>query len=544
MQPLGRRHISRLLLASVLLLAPTLRAGDWNATLGGRSERTGLSVETGPRSPVLLWYGSTNAELAQHPVTEGGRVFSTRIENFSDIPHSAFIVAQNLFTGAMLWKTQVPIGFSDSWSTQVLGVRDGQVYASRASNGSNSEYMYALDVRDGSILWVSADLVNQAGSVDSVAFAPNGDVIHGNFQTLVRIDHTNGKTLWRTVRLCPTSSGCSTAVIQNRIYAWEDLDMPDGLHLVISRFDATTGARLYSSAPLKIGLFTIEQIVPLVGPDFTVYAPLADNTPADTFVALQDTGAALQEKWRIPMGYPVVGSFGVGPDGSVYTYSRANEVLRLDPETGQIRNTSSPIPTDSFTLEPRMAIDALGRVYLSNGAASLGGLYSFNPDLTLRWSQSVYAIQGPALGQDGTLVVAGQGTEFRVYQTPPVGASFYTLTPCRLVDTRTAPGPYGGPALAANADRSFIIANQCGIPSTATAVSFNVTITQPTALGDLRLFPAGASLPLVSTLNWRPGQTRANNAIVSLGSSGDMVVHLDQSGGTVHFIIDVNGYFQ
>ena len=75
-------------------------------------------------------------------------------------------------------------------------------------------------------------------------------------------------------------------------------------------------------------------------------------------------------------------------------------------------------------------------------------------------------------------------------------------------------------------------------------MSFNVTITQPTGLGDIRLFPGGAPLPLVSTLNWRPGQTRANNAIVSLGPSGDIGVHVDQGSGTVHLIIDVNGYFQ
>jgi len=120
----------------------------------------------------------------------------------------------------------------------------------------------------------------------------------------------------------------------------------------------------------------------------------------------------------------------------------------------------------------------------------------------------------------------------------------YTLPPCRVIDTRNAIGPYGGPALAANADRSFVLANQCGIPPTATAVSVNVTITQPTAQGDLRLFPGGAPLPLVSTLNWRPGQTRANNATVLLGSSGDVVAHVDQTSGKVHLIVDVNGYFQ
>jgi len=124
------------------------------------------------------------------------------------------------------------------------------------------------------------------------------------------------------------------------------------------------------------------------------------------------------------------------------------------------------------------------------------------------------------------------------------GASFFSVTPCRVADTRNAAGPYGGPALAANVDRTFVIGGQCGIPSTAVAVSFNFTITQPTAAGDLRVFPAGGGLPLVSTLNWSPSQTRANNAVVALGASADLTVHPDQASGTVHLIVDVNGYFQ
>jgi hypothetical protein len=127
---------------------------------------------------------------------------------------------------------------------------------------------------------------------------------------------------------------------------------------------------------------------------------------------------------------------------------------------------------------------------------------------------------------------------------PPSGAPFYTVTPCRLADTRGAAGVYGGPALAAGADRTFVISGQCGIPSGAKAVAFNLTITQATGAGDLRVFPSSGSLPLVSTLNWSPGQTRANNAVLSLGPAGDITVHLDQAGGTADLIIDVNGYFQ
>ncbi len=70
------------------------------------------------------------------------------------------------------------------------------------------------------------------------------------------------------------------------------------------------------------------------------------------------------------------------------------------------------------------------------------------------------------------------------------------------------------------------------------------TFTQPTGQGDLRTVPGGGTLPLVSTMNWRAGQTRANNAIITLGSSGDVTAPVDQASGSVQFIIDVNGYFR
>jgi hypothetical protein len=96
----------------------------------------------------------------------------------------------------------------------------------------------------------------------------------------------------------------------------------------------------------------------------------------------------------------------------------------------------------------------------------------------------------------------------------------------------------------AGGDRVFQIGGQCGIPADAVAVSFNFTITTPADYGDLIVYPPAGTLPLVSTLNWSPGQTRANDAIVPLGVAGDLTAHVDQATGTVHFIIDVNGYFR
>jgi glucose/arabinose dehydrogenase len=142
---------------------------------------------------------------------------------------------------------------------------------------------------------------------------------------------------------------------------------------------------------------------------------------------------------------------------------------------------------------------------------------------------------------DGNLyyVAINTGRVYRIDYT----LDFFTVTPCRVFDTRDPAGPWGGPSLVGGQDRTFTIAGRCGIPSTARAVSVNVTVTGPTAPGFLTLFPAGGPPPLASTINFRAGQTRANNAVVTLGGAGDIVVRAGMPSGTVQVILDVNGYF-
>jgi hypothetical protein len=120
----------------------------------------------------------------------------------------------------------------------------------------------------------------------------------------------------------------------------------------------------------------------------------------------------------------------------------------------------------------------------------------------------------------------------------------YTLTPCRLLDTRNAVGTYGGPALVAGASRVFPLTGQCGFPATAKAVSVNLTVTPATTMGNLRLYPAGLPMPTVSSINYLAGLTRANNAVAPLNGLGELAVYCSQASGTVHFVLDVNGYSQ
>jgi uncharacterized repeat protein (TIGR01451 family) len=121
---------------------------------------------------------------------------------------------------------------------------------------------------------------------------------------------------------------------------------------------------------------------------------------------------------------------------------------------------------------------------------------------------------------------------------------YYTLTPCRLVDTRLADGPLGGPALAVNVARDFVLAGACGVPADAAAVVLNVTAVEPTAAGSVQIYRTG-SMPLAGdgAVYYRRGRTRAGNRIVTLGAGGTITALAKQPGGTVHLILDVAGYF-
>jgi hypothetical protein len=113
------------------------------------------------------------------------------------------------------------------------------------------------------------------------------------------------------------------------------------------------------------------------------------------------------------------------------------------------------------------------------------------------------------------------------------------------VDTRKPTGPLGGPALKANTTRLFTVTSTCGIPTTAASVSANVTVVGPPAQGQLRIFPGNVGIPQASAISFRAGKTRANNAMVKLATDGTGKIGVkNDSAGTVHFVLDVNGYFR
>src|SRR5262249_21149471 len=83
------------------------------------------------------------------------------------------------------------------------------------------------------------------------------------------------------------------------------------------------------------------------------------------------------------------------------------------------------------------------------------------------------------------------------------GNHFFTLPPCRAFDTRGADAP----ALSPNSDRRIVLAERCGIPLSARAVSVNVTVTGPTKQGQLVLYPAGITLPRTLNISYSENRT-------------------------------------
>jgi PKD repeat protein len=397
--------------AILTLITNQIVADNWPVGSGGKPSRHSLTTESGPEAATLLWQNGVSAVIAQQAVIEGNIVAMSRIFNINNVLQGTAVVAQDLTSGDTLWTKILPVDFPDSdWRSRVSAINNGKIYATRSGN-TNYSYMYALDVTDGSIIWKSEGLVNES-STESCAFAPNGDLIVGNFDNIIRINAMDGTTVWQTDRNCPTSNGQEVSVYGNRGYYWE----PAVAGPKISVIDLETGNYLYSSESLSAGL--IQQLGMMIGPDGVIYAPRSmNNATTDFLFAMKDNGSGFEELWSTPIGFIPFSTSGIGPDGSIYSYSPSGEVLRLNPEDGLVMNTSQTVFT-STGASPRMAIDANGYVFVTNGEFATGKLFSFNPDLTLRWAENITNVNigGPAIGNGGTMIVCGVGTNVKAYQ--------------------------------------------------------------------------------------------------------------------------------
>jgi hypothetical protein len=127
-------------------------------------------------------------------------------------------------------------------------------------------------------------------------------------------------------------------------------------------------------------------------------------------------------------------------------------------------------------------------------------------------------------------------------------SSLVTMVPCRLMDTRPATnvGPRATPL---GPNDTYVVTvrgdnGNCSVPSSAVAVSMNVTAVNATAGSFLTVFPADApSRPVASSLNYEAGQAPTPNSVtVQLSSDGKIAFY--NLAGNVEVIADIVGYYE
>jgi len=156
---------------------------------------------------------------------------------------------------------------------------------------------------------------------------------------------------------------------------------------------------------------------------------------------------------------------------------------------------------------------------------------------------------GGAITANAAIVPAGAGGAINVYASndsdlaidvdgyfAPAstgGLSLYTVTPCRVLDTRTSSGAFNGII------NVLISSTTCLSASTAQAFVLNATVVPPSGLSYITLWPNGQTQPVVSTLNANDGAITSNMAIVPTVNGSISVF----STNPTQSILDISAYF-
>lgn len=136
------------------------------------------------------------------------------------------------------------------------------------------------------------------------------------------------------------------------------------------------------------------------------------------------------------------------------------------------------------------------------------------------------------------LVVDVQGFYSKADGEP--GGGYHPTNPYRVLDTRDDDWPLEPREVAG------VYVSAPGVDwATVTAVDVNLTVTEPTTPGHITAWPGDGPPPSVSNVNFAPGQTVANHAVVPVmvDPDGEPYIVVRNSNGYTHFIVDVLGWY-
>ncbi|HEY7913624.1 MAG TPA: hypothetical protein VIG62_17050, partial [Blastocatellia bacterium] len=122
------------------------------------------------------------------------------------------------------------------------------------------------------------------------------------------------------------------------------------------------------------------------------------------------------------------------------------------------------------------------------------------------------------------------------------GLQFYLMSPSRLIDTR--PGQAAcfntGAPLVGGMTLNQNVGGMCGIPASARAYAFNVTVLPIADASSVTLWPSGQPQPSAPVLSGIAGQATSNFAIVPAGADGAINI---SASSTTNIALDITGYF-
>ncbi len=349
---------------------------------------------------------------------------------------------------------------------------------------------------------------------------------------VTQVETVQSLTLTAAIGSVVTSGPAGVARLDNVTYA------PPGYNQIYGAL-AFTAAGNQLDANIAVGAGTLKKPLLVLG-NYTagVYPPTVKLggvtlvSDADYFPSLRATA---NELW-ITLNRDLTGA-----------------VNRLEVLT----SACAPVPATPVITAPASATPGQPGLTASvtNHAGSAFAWSITNGSLTAGNGSNQITFTAGAAGTLGLSVVETNSTgcasapgagSVNVVAPPPAGFAFHALSPCRLFDTRNAAGPdAAAPPLSGLGTRTIAIGGRCGLPATAKTLSVNMTITGAAASGTLLLYAADlGSAPLATSISFRAGQTRANNDLLLLAGDSTGFKVLNSSAGTVHFILDVNGWFE
>ena len=318
-------------------------------------------------------------------------------------------------------------------------------------------------------------------------------------------------------------------------------------------WNAAGGATSYdvyfgsSSSPPRVTSTTATMFAP---------GPLSQATYYWRIEAANATGVTTSPTWSFTTGVPPVGSRFVPVNPCRVADTRYPEGPFGGPTMTAASIRSFPIPQSRCNIPPTAVAYAFNVTVVPHGPLGYltlwpsGGPPPFASTLNSFGGLVVANAAIVPAGADGAVsVFVSNQTDVILdvngYFDPDAataGYVFYAATPCRIVDTRSLAGQFGGPSMYAGQTREFpFLLGSCGVPAWAAAFSLNVTAVPATDfLGYLTTWPTGPSLPMVSTLNSWTGKVVANAALVPGGANASVSVFVTDPANV---IMDLNGYF-